>query len=66
MEELDRWCNLVWEIDSDTYTNVLIDVGQNGRGLPDADTKKAITEEYKGDLIRILEPVLEEVQMALT
>ncbi|MBO6055344.1 MAG: hypothetical protein J6P31_07465 [Oscillospiraceae bacterium] len=65
MEELDRWCNLFWEIDSDTYTNVLIDVGQNGRGLPDADTKKAITEEYKGDLIRILEPVLEEVQMDL-
>ncbi len=65
MEELDRWCNLFWNIDTDTYTNVLIDVGQNGRGLPDADTKKAITDEYKGDLIRLLEPVLEEVQFDL-
>ena len=65
MDEIDRWCNLFWECDSDTYTNVLTDVGQTGRGLPDADTKKAITAEYKGILLKQLEPVLEEVQRDL-
>ncbi|MBP0986231.1 MAG: hypothetical protein J6P39_04405, partial [Oscillospiraceae bacterium] len=62
MAEIDRWCNLFWEIDTDTYTNILIDVGQNGRGWPDAATKEAITNDYKRDLIRMLEPVFEEVQ----
>ncbi len=62
MDEIDRWCGLFWEIDNDTYTNILIDVDQQGRGWPDAETKKAITADYKADLIRTLEPILEEVQ----
>ncbi|MBO6158357.1 MAG: hypothetical protein J6P72_03720 [Firmicutes bacterium] len=62
MKEIDRWCNLFWSIDTNTYTNILIDVGQSGRGWPDAATKEAITNDYKRDLIRLLEPVFEEVQ----
>ena len=65
MAEIDRWCNLFWSIDTDTYTNILIDVDQKGRGWPDAATKDAITADYKRDLIRLLEPILDDVQQDL-
>jgi hypothetical protein len=65
MDEIDRWCGLFWEIDTKTFTDILVDVGQQGRGWPDADTKKAITSDYKGDLLKMLEPILEEVQRDL-
>ncbi|MBR6230825.1 MAG: hypothetical protein IKR00_02700, partial [Lachnospiraceae bacterium] len=65
MEEIDRWCSLFWDIDNDTYTNILVDIGQEGRGWPDEAATEAITASYKGDLLRLLEPVLEEVQWDL-
>ena len=65
MDEIDRWCGLFWDIDSTTYTHVLTDIGQEGRGWPDDATKRAITADYKGDLLRMLEPILEEVQRDL-
>ena len=65
MKEIDRWCGLFWSIDTDTYTNILIDVDQKGRGWPDAATKEAITADYKRDLIRLLQPIIEDVQQDL-
>lgn len=65
MAEIDRWCGLFWSIDTDTYTNILIDVDQRGRGWPDAATKEAITADYKRDLIRLLEPILDDVKQDL-
>ena len=65
IDEIDRYCNEFWTLSDEAITNIYIDVGQTGRGLPDAATKAAVTREYKGELLSKLQGVFAVVQRDL-
>ena len=62
MEEIDDYCGAFWNMRDDDLAEVYDEVGLKGRGLPDAATKDAITDEFRGELMDSLQSVLMSVK----
>ena len=65
MDEIDRYCNEFWTIPDDQLAEIYDQVDSGGYGIPDAATKKAITDEFKGELLDSLQAVFGAVQRDL-
>ena len=65
MDEIDRYCNEFWNLPDDKLAEIYDEVDSGGHGLPDAATKQAITDEFKGELLDSLQAVFGAVQRDL-
>ena len=62
MKEIDDYCTAFWKMRDDDLAEVYDEVGLGGHGLPDAATKEAITNEFKGEMMDSLQSVIKAVQ----
>ena len=65
MKVIDDYCNQFWNLSDPDRAEVYSDVGQSGRGVVTQDMRDAITAEFKGELLKLLQPIIEEVQSRL-
>lgn len=64
-KEIDAYCEIFWNLPADAQWDVAAQLGYKEMPNIDADSRKTITEEFKADLYKSLEPVVYNIRQKL-